>query len=51
MDYGRAAAGVFFRKNTQKQGRQLGLVGWVRNTRRDTVEGVAQGDAEAINQM
>lgn len=36
---------------TQKQAKQLRLVGWVHNTRRDTVEGLVQGDKQAIEQM
>ena len=31
--------GVFFRKHTILKAQQLGLAGWVRNTRRGTVEG------------
>jgi len=46
-----AVQGVFFRKYTQKQAKQLRLVGWVHNTRRDTVEGQMQGDKQAIEQM
>lgn len=43
--------GVFFRKNTQKTAKSLGLVGWVRNTERKTVEGVAQGKEEKLAEM
>ncbi|KAI8049494.1 Acylphosphatase-like domain-containing protein [Syncephalis plumigaleata] len=43
--------GVFFRRYTVEQARTLGLVGWVRNTPRDTVEGVAQGTADNIDIM
>lgn len=34
--------GVFFRKYTQKEATSLGVVGWIRNTSRDTVEGLFQ---------
>ena len=34
--------GVYFRANTVSTATSLGVVGWVRNTRRGTVEGVAQ---------
>ncbi|XP_052699102.1 acylphosphatase-1-like [Crassostrea angulata] len=43
--------GVFFRKNTQKTAKSLGLVGWVRNTEQKTVEGVAQGEEEKLAEM
>ncbi len=35
--------GVFFRKYTVAEAQRLGLVGYVRNTERGTVEGEAQG--------
>ncbi|KAI8498669.1 Acylphosphatase-1 [Branchiostoma belcheri] len=43
--------GVFFRAYTEEQASRLGLVGWVRNTRRGTVEGVVQGKRELVQQM
>ncbi|XP_066575024.1 acylphosphatase-2 [Amia ocellicauda] len=43
--------GVFFRKYTEEQGRKLKLVGWVRNTNRDTVEGQVQGPPDAVARM
>lgn len=43
--------GVFFRACAVEQARNLNLVGWVRNTHRGTVEGVAQGDAPALDKM
>ncbi|XP_063080024.1 acylphosphatase-1 [Engraulis encrasicolus] len=43
--------GVFFRKYTQKEGLQLGLVGWVMNTEAGTVTGQLQGPAERVRQM
>ncbi|XP_019374339.1 PREDICTED: acylphosphatase-1 isoform X2 [Gavialis gangeticus] len=33
------------------EGRQLGLVGWVRNTERGTVQGQVQGPAAAVRQL
>ncbi|XP_078698019.1 acylphosphatase-2-like isoform X1 [Branchiostoma floridae x Branchiostoma belcheri] len=35
----------------EEQASRLGLVGWVRNTRRGTVEGVVQGKRELVQQM
>jgi acylphosphatase len=35
--------GVFFRKYTQTEAKKLKLVGWVQNTRNDTVIGQVQG--------
>ncbi|KAJ7988638.1 hypothetical protein DPEC_G00311290 [Dallia pectoralis] len=35
--------GVFFRKYTQAEGKKLGLVGWVKNTKAGTVQGQLQG--------
>ncbi|RKP06272.1 Acylphosphatase-like domain-containing protein [Thamnocephalis sphaerospora] len=43
--------GVFFRQCTVDHARQLGLVGWVRNTEHDTVVGVAQGPEAGIADM
>ncbi|XP_035685993.1 acylphosphatase-2-like [Branchiostoma floridae] len=43
--------GVFFRAYTEEQASRLGLVGWVRNTRRGTVDGVVQGRREQVKQM
>ena len=41
--------GVFFRKRTKEQADNLGIVGWVRNTDRGTVTGVAQGKSANID--
>ncbi|CAH1759978.1 15139_t:CDS:2, partial [Entrophospora sp. SA101] len=38
--------GVFFRKYTKDKATELGIVGWVKNSR--TVVGVAQGKNEKI---
>lgn len=43
--------GVFFRACAQEQGRNLSLVGWVANTRRNTVQGVVQGEQRAMEEM
>uniref|UniRef100_A0A131X918 Acylphosphatase n=1 Tax=Hyalomma excavatum TaxID=257692 RepID=A0A131X918_9ACAR len=43
--------GVFFRKCTKDQADSLGVRGWVRNTRKGTVEGVIQGSADKLNSM
>ncbi|XP_076047767.1 acylphosphatase-1-like isoform X2 [Oratosquilla oratoria] len=40
--------GVFFRKYTQAKGKELKLVGWCRNTNRDTVQGQIEGPADAV---
>eukprot|EP01095_Lingulamoeba_sp_RSL-Kostka_P000232 TRINITY_DN1035_c0_g1_i1.p1 TRINITY_DN1035_c0_g1~~TRINITY_DN1035_c0_g1_i1.p1 ORF type:complete len:100 (+),score=28.95 TRINITY_DN1035_c0_g1_i1:34-333(+) len=41
--------GVFFRKNTKLKALDLSIVGWVRNTKRGTVEGVAEGSEESMD--
>ncbi|XP_008336653.1 acylphosphatase-1 isoform X1 [Cynoglossus semilaevis] len=43
--------GVFFRKYTQAEGRKLGLVGWVQNTRSGTVQGQLQGPRCKVKEM
>ena len=43
--------GVFFRVDTQREARSLGLVGWVRNLPDGRVEIVAQGDADAVRAL
>lgn len=43
--------GVFFRANTQDKARELGLRGWVRNARDGSVEIVAEGEKEALEQL
>lgn len=40
--------GVSFRFYTVQQAGELGLTGWVRNNRDDTVEVVAEGDPDAL---
>ena len=43
--------GVGYRTWTLREGRRLGLRGWVRNLQDGAVEGVAQGDAEQVDAM
>jgi acylphosphatase len=43
--------GVFFRAFTGDKARQLGLVGWVRNTNAGTVQGSAQGPADKLEEF
>lgn len=44
-------SGVFFRKYTKEQARKLGVVGWIKNTDRGTVEGIIQGESPLCDQM
>ena len=43
--------GVFFRANTRKQARSLGLTGWVRNLPDDRVETVFEGGQKEAAEM
>ena len=43
--------GVFFRVETQKAAKRLGLRGWVRNLPDGTVEALFQGRQEQVDQM
>ncbi|OWF41196.1 acylphosphatase-2-like [Mizuhopecten yessoensis] len=43
--------GVFFRKYTQKNASQRGLVGWVQNTERGSVTGKMQGPEKEVKDM
>jgi acylphosphatase len=43
--------GVFFRVSTLEKAQQLGLVGTVKNLPDDTVEIVAQGEEEAVEEL
>jgi len=43
--------GVFFRENTQKKARKLGLTGWVKNLLDGRVEAVFEGEKEKIEEM
>ena len=42
--------GVFFRANTEKQAKSLGLTGWVKNTD-DGVEVLVEGDGKKIQEL
>ena len=43
--------GVFYRQSALQQARLLGLCGWVRNRNDGCVEGLAQGQALALEQF
>ncbi len=43
--------GVYFRANTCREGRRLGINGWVRNLESDKVEVLAEGDDERIRNL
>lgn len=43
--------GVFFRANTWKTARSLGLTGWVRNLPDGRVEAVFEGEKDAAEKM
>ncbi|MEM3555286.1 MAG: acylphosphatase [Candidatus Micrarchaeia archaeon] len=43
--------GVFFRSNTQRKAFSLGLTGWVRNRRDGSVEVLAEGEREALEEL
>jgi acylphosphatase len=43
--------GVFFRATTQEEGRRLGLTGWVRNCPDGSVETVAEGESEKVEEF
>lgn len=43
--------GVFFRDNTSKQARALGINGWVKNNSDGTVSAVFEGAPEAVDKI
>jgi acylphosphatase len=43
--------GVFFRASTQRQAQQLGVTGYARNRPDGSVEVLACGDAQAVQQL
>lgn len=43
--------GVFFRFNTKKNADELGLFGWVKNTKDGKVEALFEGDEKHIYKM
>jgi len=40
--------GVFYRASAQREARQLGLTGWVKNRQDGTVEVVAEGEEDQV---
>ncbi|CAE7564642.1 ACYP2 [Symbiodinium microadriaticum] len=42
---------VYFRKHTQEAATKLNLHGWVKNTKRGTVIGTAQGTQESVDEL
>lgn len=43
--------GVFFRANTRKKAKRLGIKGWVRNRKDGSVEILAEGKKEKIKEL
>ncbi|MFA5188527.1 MAG: acylphosphatase [Patescibacteria group bacterium] len=43
--------GVFFRYATEKEAEKLGLTGWVRNNNDGTVEILAEGDKDMLDEL
>lgn len=43
--------GVFFRLETQKEARRLGISGYVKNLPDGSVQAVIQGDAQTVGEM
>jgi acylphosphatase len=43
--------GVYFRHHTQQEAKKLNLVGWVKNTEIDTVQGHMQGQKTDVDTM
>ncbi|XP_077085894.1 acylphosphatase 2, muscle type isoform X1 [Siphateles boraxobius] len=43
--------GVCFRMYTEAEGKNLGVTGWVKNTRQGTVVGQVQGPPEKVKEM
>lgn len=43
--------GVFFRERTEEEAKNLGLVGFVRNSKDGSVEVVAEGDGTALQSL
>jgi acylphosphatase len=43
--------GVFFRASTAEKADELGLTGWVKNTRDGNVEAVFEGEEGAVDEM
>ena len=43
--------GVFFRKYTQQKAKSIGVRGWIRNTKQNTVHGELEGETSTIETM
>ena len=43
--------GVFFRENTRKRAKKLGITGWVRNLPDGRVEAVFEGDKDKVEEL
>lgn len=43
--------GVWYRESMRQEAERLGITGWVRNRLDGSVEAVAQGDAQAVEQL
>ena len=43
--------GVFYRSNTRKKAKELGLKGWVRNLHDGRVEIMAEGEEERLKEL
>ena len=43
--------GVFFRQSTKQKAEQLGIAGWVKNTRDGCVEAIFEGEEQLVNQI
>jgi acylphosphatase len=43
--------GVYFRASTVEQARRLGVTGWVMNCRDSSVEVIAEGDREQLEEL
>ncbi|XP_074062312.1 acylphosphatase-2 [Macrotis lagotis] len=43
--------GVCFRMYTEGEAKKIGVVGWVKNTRKGTVQGQVQGPEDKVNSM
>ena len=43
--------GVWYRASTKQTAEQLGIFGWVRNTKEGNVEAVFEGEENLVNEM
>ena len=43
--------GVWYRANTKNKAEEIGIKGWIRNTRDNKVEALFQGNEKQINDM